>query len=374
MTKEKKYQEKNEIASFLKIERRYITFQEEGNLFVITGGDEKIEIREFHPVIKKYQLVFKNCIFDCYIGLVEQLDKDIKFYPFFHNCIFKKNISFWDKPCITKFIFTSCVFESEIKMATDFHEDVVFRECFFKDHVTFDRCNFEKNVNLYGSIFTKCPNFSQSSFKGSLNLVNVKLDFDYEELIQEINLTWEQKNKNGDQYTKEFIANDFRDSFRLFKNTLAKEGNNLDASNHHRVELYCKEIELNFKKPRVFSRDWIDKIQLTFYRLISDHHTDLGKILGNVILLIALFGIFSLLLDGIKTAIPIEEGVAIQTHSDKAIQNWHWGIFQNLVLDTRTMGFSLCFLFGIFLFSHIVECIFFHKSWRNDGGIKKFLF
>lgn len=41
------------------------------------------------------------------------------------------------------------------------------------------------------------------------------------------------------------FANDFRDSFRTFKNALVKDNNLLDASNFHKCELYCKEIELN---------------------------------------------------------------------------------------------------------------------------------
>ncbi|MEE6620391.1 hypothetical protein VWN47_10825, partial [Campylobacter jejuni] len=35
------------------------------------------------------------------------------------------------------------------------------------------------------------------------------------------------------------FANDFRDSFRTFKNALIKDNNLLDASNFHKYELYC---------------------------------------------------------------------------------------------------------------------------------------
>ena len=42
------------------------------------------------------------------------------------------------------------------------------------------------------------------------------------------------------------ITNDFRDGFRLMKHTLNNKGNALDASLFHRLELYCKELELEF--------------------------------------------------------------------------------------------------------------------------------
>lgn len=78
-------------------------------------------------------------------------------------------------------------------------------------------------------------------------------------------------------------------------------GNNLlDAQDYHRLELYCKEIELDSRETKVFSKDWIDKWQLWFYRITSEHHTDLLKIFNNVILLMALFGMFVFGLMGIK--------------------------------------------------------------------------
>ena len=49
---------------------------------------------------------------------------------------------------------------------------------------------------------------------------------------------------------KKIIANDYRDSFRLIKNNLLKNNNTLDASQHHKMELYCKEIELESKEQK----------------------------------------------------------------------------------------------------------------------------
>lgn len=123
-------------------------------------------------------------------------------------------------------------------------------------------------------------------------LVNSSLSFDYDTTHQVI--------KDENNHRRVFFllsqtiqnANDFRDSFRLFKNTFSKEGNLLDASNYHRVELYCKEIELDSKLKESWTwRDWIDKWQLRLYRHTSDHHTDLLKIISWVIVAIGVFGL-----------------------------------------------------------------------------------
>ncbi|WP_232089504.1 nucleotide exchange factor GrpE [Helicobacter cinaedi] len=131
------------------------------------------------------------------------------------------------------------------------------------------------------------PNFSQAIFKENLNFVNVKCDFEFENLKERIKQEKEQDSKK----TLDKFANDFRDSFRLIKNALIKDNNLLDASNFHKYELYCKEIELDSKNPKIFSKDWIDKIQLCFYRKLCNHHTDLILNLKWLVITIGLFTI-----------------------------------------------------------------------------------
>ncbi|HBD8838089.1 TPA: pentapeptide repeat-containing protein, partial [Campylobacter jejuni] len=88
------------------------------------------------------------------------------------------------------------------------------------------------------------------------------------------------------------FANDFRDSFRIFKSALIKDNNLLDASNFHKYELYCKEIELKNKKGKTF-KDVVDRWQLIFYRKLCDHHTDILQSLNSLILVIGIFVISS---------------------------------------------------------------------------------
>ncbi|EAJ2879766.1 pentapeptide repeat-containing protein, partial [Campylobacter coli] len=161
-----------------------------------------------------------------------------------------------------------------------------FNNSHFKDYVDFHECKFEKTACFYGAIFDKTPNFSQVIFKDSVNLINVKTNFDFKNLKTTIESMDKPKNET---------ANDFRDSFRTFKNALIKDNNLLDASNFHKYELYCKEIELKNKKDKTF-KDIVDRYQLLFYRKLCDHHTDILQSLNSLILVIGIFVLSSVVM------------------------------------------------------------------------------
>ncbi|MBZ7959509.1 hypothetical protein [Campylobacter molothri] len=177
-----------------------------------------------------------------------------------------------------------------------FKDSVFFDESIFYDYINLVSVEFEKIVSFYGVTFYRIPNFYQVILKENLNAVNTNLNFDFEDLEKKINQECEEFNKNKKEQDKKSLdkfANDFRDSFRVFKNALIKDNNLLDASNFHKCELYCKEIELNSKKPKKFSKEWLDKYQLMFYRNLCDHHTDL---ILNLRWLIAIVGLFASIL------------------------------------------------------------------------------
>ncbi|EOH7210861.1 hypothetical protein ACMC5C_001270, partial [Campylobacter coli] len=147
-------------------------------------------------------------------------------------------------------------------------------------------------------------------FNENLNIVNTKLNFTFSNLEEKIEQEYEEFNKNKkeeDQKSLDKFANDFRDSFRTFKSVLIKDNNALDASNFHKYELYCKEIELkqnwdkkgenvknttDLEKNVSRIRDFVDFLLLGFYRKLCDHHTDFLKVFNNLILLIALYALF----------------------------------------------------------------------------------
>lgn len=99
--------------------------------------------------------------------------------------------------------------------------------------------------------FKKVPNFSQAKFIGNLDPVNMKMDFNMSGIkksIKKAKKILENKNNNNNEKEDYKFANDFRDSFRVFKSALIKDNNLLEASRFHKYELYAKEIELDYKE------------------------------------------------------------------------------------------------------------------------------
>lgn len=198
------------------------------------------------------------------------------------------NINLWKNKFENRCYFMDSIFGNKnnenIKLNfsnAHFRDNVYFNNSIFKNYADFHECEFEKIANFYGVRFDKAPNFSQVIFKGNLNAVNMDLNFGFNDLNKRIRKEYksyeEQRTKEPNIYQEKSIdkfANDFRDSFRNFKNALIKDNNSLDASNFHKCELYCKEIELNNKKDKTF-KDKIDEWQLIFYRKLCDHHTNL---------------------------------------------------------------------------------------------------
>ena len=224
--------------------------------------------------------------------------------------------------CAAKFIFNFCEvkgianfmnfkFRDKVSFKmSKFRDNIYFNNSQFYDSADFHECEFEKTACFYGATFEKSPNFSQAIFKGSLNIVNTNLNFDFENLNERIKQECQNFNANKGQENKKTLdkfANDFRDSFRLIKNALIKDNNLLDASNFHKYELYCKEIELeqmwhkqgktaeteaDIKRNTHKFRDYIDCLLLGFYRKLCEHHTDFLKVFNNLILLIVLYALF----------------------------------------------------------------------------------
>ncbi|MCI7046658.1 pentapeptide repeat-containing protein [Helicobacter sp.] len=185
-----------------------------------------------------------------------------------------------------------------------FEKSAYFNDSVFENFADFNKCDFREIANFYGVTFKKTPNFSQTIFNGSVNLVNANLKFNFKDLQTTINQKYDfykksikitadaiitkSQNKSLDKF-----ANDFRDSFRVFKNALIKDNNLLDASNFHKYELYSKEIELDSKETKTI-KDKIEKWQLWFYLNLCDHHTDILKSFHSLMLVIGLFGLMGL--------------------------------------------------------------------------------
>ncbi|EAV9624368.1 hypothetical protein FFH69_06355 [Campylobacter jejuni] len=257
-------------------------------------------------LFKTYPLIFNHCIFDYKIDKKTPIEQIKKLS--FLNCNFKKEVYLNFQECLDSFQMDNCVFEDRVTIKGKFNDNVYFNNSIFKNYADFHECEFEKTANFYGVRFNKTPNFSQAIFRGNLNAVNANLNFTFDDLQERIKQEYEDFNKNiENKKSLDKFANDFRDSFRTFKNVLIKDNNLLDASNFHKYELYCKEIELkqnwdkrgenvknttDLEKNVSRIRDFMDFLLLGFYRKLCDHHTDFLKVFNNLILLIALYALF----------------------------------------------------------------------------------
>ncbi|ENA8651090.1 pentapeptide repeat-containing protein [Campylobacter jejuni] len=268
-------------------------------------------------LFKTYPLIFNHCIFDYKIDKKTPIEQIKKLS--FLNCNFKKEVYLNFQECLDSFQMDNCVFEDRVTIKGKFNDNVYFNNSIFKDYTDFNECEFEKTTSFYGVTFEKTPNFSQVIFKGNLNAINAKLNFTFDDLQQRIKqecTSYESQRttkKAGvipnlyQEKSLDKFANDFRDSFRTFKNALIKDNNLLDASNFHKYELYCKEIELkqnwdkkgenvknttDLEKNVSRIRDFVDFLLLGFYRKLCDHHTDFLKVFNNLILLISLYILF----------------------------------------------------------------------------------
>lgn len=191
--------------------------------------------------------------------------------------------------------FSGCTFGAEVDVektidlsSITFNGNAKFDESKFNHFVAFHTTSFEKTASFYKCEFNTIPNFSPADFKGILNINNV---------------VWGEKNKGFDfKNVKELVekaynSNDtmenvinLRSSFSGMKHKLIEQDNLLDAQNFHKAELYCKEIELKKEKSRS-TKKWVEWALLLLYRKISDHHTDLNKILHIMLMVIVSYGV-----------------------------------------------------------------------------------
>ncbi|WP_072228902.1 pentapeptide repeat-containing protein [Campylobacter coli] len=263
------------------------------------------------------RMYFSNCEFKSKVSLhIIDNDNTVSFLNGidFSNCIFEDEINFKRFISGTSLpenkyynneqdtLFKNCIFKKRVDFHnSNFFNSIYFNNSHFKDYVDFHECEFKKTACFYGVRFDKTPNFSQAIFKENLNVVNTNLNFTFGNLQERIKQEYKDFNETNEKKSLDKFANDFRDSFRTFKNALIKDNNLLDASNFHKYELYCKELELENKKVTTF-KDIVDRYQLFFYRKLCDHHTDL---LLNAKWLLYIVALYVLLLGKMIWVYPV---------------------------------------------------------------------
>ena len=265
---------------------------------------------------------FSNAVFNekaYFTNAIFEADTD------FSSTTFNDEARFFDTDFKDTATFENTKFEGKANFKTDknltfgkdanfsnttFQDNAYFNNRVFENFVDFRESDFKRVACFYSAIFKKPVNFSSIIFNGALNFVNAKTDFTYEELKKFIEDT---STNNIEKCIS--ATNDFRDGFRLMKHALNNKGNALDASLFHRLELYCKELELEFTLENTKAKDskndneeaklksksrielFLDLITLKLYRNTSDHHTNLFQIINFAVLSIAVYGLSFLVLD-----------------------------------------------------------------------------
>ncbi|EAI4393545.1 hypothetical protein A2E14_07420 [Campylobacter jejuni] len=294
-----------ELANYLKIDNKCVAHNARLQSIQINGA----VIKNFSfKLFNEYKLSFFNCKFLCEINEAPGFF-EIENPVYIYGCTFEENVISYNIKFKSNVVIAYCRFNKNFYFkANTFCNSSNFERNLY-NYASFKKSHFEKNVTFYNSTF-KGLDFSQAIFNENLNIVNTKLNFTFSNLEEKIEQEYEEFNKNKkeeDQKSLDKFANDFRDSFRTFKSALIKDNNALDASNFHKYELYCKEIELkqnwdkkgenvknttDLEKNVSRIRDFMDFLLLGFYRKLCDHHTDFLKVFNNLILLIALYALF----------------------------------------------------------------------------------
>ncbi|HFU3525464.1 pentapeptide repeat-containing protein [Campylobacter jejuni] len=278
-----------ELANYLKIDDKCVAHN--ARLQSIQINNATIKNFSF-KLFNEYKLSFFQCTFLCEINEVPGFF-EIENPVYIYDCTFEENVISYNIKFKSNVVIAHCSFNKNFYFeANTFCNSSNFERNFY-NYASFKKSHFEKSGTFYNSTF-KGLNFSQVVFNENLNMVNTKLNFTFANLEEKIKQECKDFNEKNEQDKKllDEIANDFRDSFRTFKSALIKDNNALDASNFHKYELYCKEIELKNKKGKTF-KDVVDRWQLFFYRKLCDHHTDILQSLNSLILAIGIFVISS---------------------------------------------------------------------------------
>lgn len=193
-------------------------------------------------------IVFKECTFKSNINI-----KNAKF----QNFIFIKCDVFGD------FIANDCTFKNAKFKNNKFNGFANFKNTIFKDNAYFNNsefkqfadfheCKFKKIASFYGIRFHKTPNFSSVTFLEKPILINMKFDsHSFSGIKQDCDDEIKRRLENNKEATEteiyQKVYSDFRNSFSILKHMLNQNENLIDASNHHKAELYCKEMGLDYE-------------------------------------------------------------------------------------------------------------------------------
>lgn len=289
--------------------------------FLNDGNIETVRFKKISFVgnvisnLKQYNLYFLKCIFNDEIMVSAHDENRLMEYPktlSIQSCVFEERVEFSNISFSNNVICYRNIFE----------KNALFTNSIFKNTATFELTHFKQTGSFVKSEFLGGVRFNSAEFrKGMFECVVLKSFCYFQSCIIDANkcafngitIECEEENvfnfieshckyleKQNENVVNQSETNEtiqmMRDTARKIKSTFLAQHNMIEAAYWSKVELYCREIELRRKKESNLL-DWIEKIQLGFYRHISDHHTDLFKIISWVIIAIGSLGVFLLAID-----------------------------------------------------------------------------
>lgn len=224
------------------------------NFVALVKPNEKITFFEF-----KNNLYFKQCEFS----------SDIEFY----GACFKKQITFNNNTFKNIFKFLNCSFENELEIKNCiFENNCIINNSVLKQGADFSNTSFKGLVSLYNSEFLEVPNFLSSILENVTNINLVDVEISQDKLDNFL--------KDKDCCSINDVKK-YKENYRIFKDNLLKNNNNIEASKYKIFELLAIEKELDYKmknKTKIQAKEIIDLLFLKLNRTTSDHHTDFLKI------------------------------------------------------------------------------------------------
>ena len=259
---------------------------------------EKIKLKIKNSIFSKDFSLIKSHVKGCGVNV---FNKKITIYNSqfdglvnLSRCNFKDNIKIIKCEFNKQVQCCQSLFEKKFDFSdNNVNRDIHFDKSEFKEEVVFDYTIFNDILSLLFVIFHKAPKFALVKFANSAN-------------IQTFNLRIGESNEelNEDCYRKENIESKLNelkartDTFRLIKDQAIKNNDLLVATEQKKLELYARELELDYCKKingvkytssmyqktasesaKLTIIEVFDRLFLKLNRTTSDHHTDFLKIL-----------------------------------------------------------------------------------------------
>ena len=235
--------------------------------------------------------VFKNLAIDefTYNGKIKFKKCKFKIKQIFYNTVFNGYVEFFDCEFEKKLIFNKVEFrEAVVFTKSIFHDNVLFTYTQFNSLGVFSRTLFKKGLDLSQAIINKNLTFFETQIK---NYHSEAISINDEKIFE----SGKSRKKFDISVTGSgnIPTINKRETFRIIKNQLEKEGNNIDAFKYNSLEKHAYQQQLKEHNKKWFNSQ--DALMFALNNLSNKHKNSWLSGFGftvivAIILLILTFG------------------------------------------------------------------------------------